>query len=256
MKRITALISAFAFALICLALPVSAATLQDGVYEVPVELWHKEDNKLSTGNDYIHSVAKLEVENGKHTLTIVLPETMDDMVFWYYLDGSVSGETAEAKEVSDVTVDGKTYEQGFSFPLVKTSGEVGLKFKVPAMAWLGMNPSAKLKIDYSSVKIISQKVSATSAVTTTKAPDVTEKTVEESISETTTTEASTQAQSTQPETLASTSVLESTSASEAAAVQENVAETETDSPKYIWIIVGVAVVAVIVVAVIIIKKKH
>lgn len=140
----------------------SAASLSDGVYEVPVTLMHKEDEKESFGNKYIAQTALLKSEGGKKTVTILLTTDMQGIEFFYYTNGSLEGDIAKSKSVSNITVAGETYKQGFEIPVMK-SGDIGLKFSVPVMP---MSPSARLRIDYDSAKLIEAYDTETTVHTT------------------------------------------------------------------------------------------
>ncbi len=162
--------------LLCLCLMLSVMCiyahgeeLSDGTYEVSVTLMHKQDEKESFGNKYIAQKALLDISHGEKTVTILLTTNMSGIAFSYYLDGSIDGDTAEAVPVSNITVDGENYEQGFEIPVVK-DGDIGLKFSVPVMP---MSPSARLRIDYSTAKLVRAKeVEETTkeAATTTTMP--------------------------------------------------------------------------------------
>lgn len=166
MKRIVSLFIAVIM-LLSLSLCAIAADLGDGVYEVSVVLMHKEDNKESFGNKYVAQTALLEIENGNKTITILLTTDMKGIEFSYYTDGSLSGDVAKGTPVSNITVAGKTYKQGFEIP-VMADGDIGLRFSVPVMP---MSPSARLRIDYSkAVKILTTDTTTapeTEAVVTT-----------------------------------------------------------------------------------------
>ena len=136
--------------LLSLSICTSAVDVQDGLYEVPVILMHKEDEKESFGNKYVAQVGLLEIKDGKRTITIFLTTDMDGIEFSYYTNGSLSGDVADCSSVSNVTVAGDTYKQGFEIPVMK-SGDLGLKFSVPVMP---MSPSARLRIDYDSARLI------------------------------------------------------------------------------------------------------
>lgn len=209
MKKIASLFIAFLM-LMSLSLCAFATDLGDGTYEVPVVLMHKEDEKESFGNKYVAQTALLEVENGNKTITILLTTDMKGIEFSYYTDGSLSGDVAKGTTVSNITVAGKTYKQGFEIP-VMADGDIGLQFSVPVMP---MSPSARLRIDYSkAVKI--------STTDTTIAPE-TEAVV-------TTTEPVTQVPETTTEThiTTETTVAPITSTESTTALQPNVSYEET-----------------------------
>lgn len=163
----------------------SAANLSDGVYEVPIALMHKEDEKESFGNKYIAQTALLKSEGGKKTVTILLTTDMQGIEFFYYTNGSLEGDVAKSKSVNNITVAGKTYKQGFEIP-VMSDGDIGLQFSVPVMP---MTPSARLRIDYKNAVLIStnettvvpeteQTTQITTSESTTKIPVTDETTTE------------------------------------------------------------------------------
>lgn len=162
MKRLSVMIISAIIIVMSLCISPAAVNMEDGIYEVPVILMHKEDEKESFGNKYVAQVGLLEVVDGKMTVTILLTTDMDGIEFSYYTNGSLEGDTKNGKAVSDVTVAGTVYEQGFEIPVVK-SGDIGLKFSVPVMP---MSPSARLRIDYSSAKLIESYESETQATIT------------------------------------------------------------------------------------------
>lgn len=207
-------------ALLCTSMSVFAmGPSKSGVYEVSVEMWHAEKEKLSMGDSYIVHTALLTVDGDEKTLTIAPTETSSDMQFWYYKDGSTEGDTVEIEQSNDVEIDGKKYDIAFEFPIKSDDEFVGVKFAASAMP---LSPSAKIKVDYDSAK----RIGDVKKETTTK--------------ETTTAETTT----------VTTTVLESTT--------QQLEETqESKSSNKGVIITGVVagVVVIGVIAVIIIKKK-
>ena len=174
----------FALALTCTSFCAFAmGQSKDGVYEVPIEMWHAEKERTSMGDSYIVHTALLTVDGDEKTLTIVPAETTSDMQFWYYKDGSVEGDTVEVEQKNNVEIDGTEYETAFEFPIKSDNEFVGVKFAASAMP---LSPSARIKIDYDSAKRIgdvkkettTQKATTTTTATTTTAPTVTEPTTE------------------------------------------------------------------------------
>lgn len=171
----------FALALTCTSFCAFAmGPSKDGVYEVPIEMWHAEKERTSMGDSYIVHTALLTVDGDEKTLTIAPAETTSDMQFWYYKDGSVKGDTVEVKQKNNVEIDGTEYEAAFEFPIKSDNEFVGVKFAASAMP---LSPSARIKIDYDSAKRIrdvkkettTKKVTTTTTTTTTTtiAPTVT-----------------------------------------------------------------------------------
>ncbi len=163
MRKIASLLIALALLVLPFSLWASAVDLFDGTYEVPVVLMHKEDEKESFGNKYVAQTALLKVEGDKKTVTILLTTDMKGIEFSYYTNGSLEGDVSKGTSVSNVEVAGKTYKQGFEIP-VMSDGDIGLQFSVPVMP---MSPSARLRIDYDKVVLVS--AAETTTVPTTQA---------------------------------------------------------------------------------------
>lgn len=140
----------FALALTCTSFGAFAmGPSEDGVYEVPIEMWHAEKERASMGDSYIVHTALLTVDGDEKTLTIAPAKTTSDMHFWYYKDGSVEGDTVEVEQKNNVEIDGTEYETAFEFPIKSDNEFVGVKFAASAMP---LSPSARIKIDYDSAK--------------------------------------------------------------------------------------------------------
>ena len=184
-KKLSLMLSVFVltFSLMCSAASAFAmGPSKDGVYEVPIEMWHAEKERTSMGDSYIVHTALLTVDGKEKTLTIAPAETTSDMQFWYYKDGSVEGDTVEVEQKNNVEIDGTEYETAFEFPIKSDNEFVGVKFAASAMP---LSPSARIKIDYDSAKKIrdvkkettTKKATATTTTTTTTtttSPTVTE----------------------------------------------------------------------------------
>ncbi|MBQ8228354.1 MAG: NEAT domain-containing protein [Clostridia bacterium] len=192
MKKVLSIVIAL-FILMSVSICASAAEFSNGTYEVPVVLMHKEDEKESFGNKYVAQTALLEVKSGKKTITIPLTTDMKGIEFSYYTNGSLTGNVNKGKSVSNVTVAGKNYKQGFEIPIM-ADGDIGLQFSVPVMP---MSPSARLRIDYGkAVLITSDEITTdTSQIETTTQIPATEllTQVPETTTEVETTEATTHA---------------------------------------------------------------
>lgn len=223
-KRLSISLAAIVFALALTCTSFSAFAMgpsKDGVYEVPIEMWHAEKERTSMGDSYIVHTALLTVDGDKKTLTIAPAETTSDMQFWYYKDGSVDGDTVEVEQKNNVEIDGTEYETAFEFPIKSDNEFVGVKFAASAMP---LSPSARIKIDYDSAE---------------KVGDVEKET---------TTEATTKETTTEQTTTATQAVSET-----ATAVTEQESASKSKTPVIIGVVAGVVVIGAIVV--IIIKKK-
>jgi len=223
-KRLSISLTAIVFALALICSSFSAFAMgpsKDGVYEVPIEMWHAEKERTSMGDSYIVHTALLTVDGDEKTLTIAPAETTSDMQFWYYKDGSVSGDTVEVDQIGEVEIDGEKYETAFEFPIESDDEYVGVKFAASAMP---LSPSARIKIDYDSAE---------------KVGDVEKETTTEATTKETTTE----------QTTTTTQAVSET----ATAVTEQESASKSKTPVIIGVVVGVVVIGAIVV--IIIKKK-
>lgn len=153
-KKLSISLTALVFVLALTCTSFSAFAMgpsKDGVYEVPIEMWHAEKERTSMGDSYIVHTALLTVDGDEKTLTIAPAETTSDMQFWYYKDGSVEGDTVEVEQKNNVEIDGTEYETAFEFPIKSDNEFVGVKFAASAMP---LSPSARIKIDYDSAKKI------------------------------------------------------------------------------------------------------
>ena len=158
----------FVLALTCTSFGAFAmGPSEDGIYEVPIEMWHAEKERTSMGDRYIVHTALLTVDGDEKTLTIAPAETTSDMQFWYYKDGSVEGDTVEVAQKNNVEIGGTEYKTVFEFPIKSDNEFVGVKFAASAMP---LSPSARIKIDYGSAKKIRDVKKET---TTKKAPTTT-----------------------------------------------------------------------------------
>lgn len=182
LKKLSISLTAIVFALALTCASFSAFAMgpsKDGVYEVPIEMWHAEKERTSMGDSYIVHTALLTVDGDEKALTIAPAETTSDMQFWYYKDGSVQGDTVAVEQKNNVEIDGTEYEAAFEFPIKSDNEFVGVKFAASAMP---LSPSARIKIDYDSAKKIrdvkkettTKKATTTTTTTTTTAPTVTE----------------------------------------------------------------------------------
>lgn len=233
-------------AFMAFAVPCFAADLsKDGVYSVPVTMLDPKKDKESMGNRFIEHTAKITVKDGKKTITVLMPKE-SDLVFCYYLDGSVSGSSKEAVKESNVELDGTTYPVGYTFPLVKEDGPVGLYFE---LTFLGIKPSARLAPDYSKLKAVKLD-EETSEEATEDAAEVVEETAQAPEGEETTAAEITTVD-------AAEVVDEETSAIIGGADEATniVVTSESAMPTWVYAAGAVVIIAVIAAVAVIVKKK-
>ena len=182
-KKLSISLTALVFVLVLICTSFGAFAMgpsEDGVYEVPIEMWHAEKERTSMGDRYIVHTALLTVDGDEKTLTIAPAETTSDMHFWYYKDGSVEGDTVEVEQKNNVEIDGTEYETAFEFPIKSDNEFVGVKFAASAMP---LSPSARIKIDYDSAKKVGNVVKETTTKETTTVTTTVATIIEQSTTE-------------------------------------------------------------------------
>lgn len=182
-KKSALLLSTFLFSILLMCSSMNAYAMgpsKDGIYEVPIEMWHAEKDRTSMGDSYIVHTALLTIDGKEKMLTIVPKETTSDMQFWYYKDGSVEGDTQEIEQSGNVEIGGEKYDVAFEFPIKSDNEFVGVKFAASAMP---VSPSARIKIDYDSAKKVGDVQKETTTQSTTKETTVS---TTQAVSETTT----------------------------------------------------------------------
>ena len=221
--------------------------LADGVYEVGVKMYHAQKERVSMGDRYLVHTALLKVNGGEKTLTIATAEKVSNMHFWYYNNCGFDGDTTEMPSVGEVTIDSKTYPTAFEFPVIGDGENVGVKFSAPVMP---VSPSARIRIDYSSIKEHKENVQPAQTTAPTTAVPVTTTAPTTAPTTTPTTAVTTAAQTTAVMTTASTTVY--------SAVSENVTSSDetqsAKSPAKIIIIICISVLVLAAAVVLIVLK--
>lgn len=272
-KKLFSIAAALCLMLVAAIPAFAAQTLEPGVYEVDVKMYHAEKDKLSMGNIYLTHTALLKVGKNQKTLTIATAELVSNMQFWYYKDGTTEGEMVEVQPEKNVEIAGTTYPLAFEFPIKGDNEYVGVKFAAPIMP---ISPSARIKIDYGSAKKVTESTAATTAATTvtttapsTAAPVATESTTAQTTVPTTvsttvssteiTTQATTStAASTESTTLTISSTAVSSSASEISVsvlTDDSATESKIKVAPIVISVVVVLVVAALLVVAFKLKKK-
>lgn len=131
-----------------------AAEMDDGIYEVNIALWHSEDDKESMAADAIGTKAIIVVENGVKTMHITSGEM------------SMMGIKASLQELriadrngnfTDAKVESRNSEgnpTGFYFTMPHTNEYITVKVN-PHLAIMGNKDiGARIKVDYSTLKLI------------------------------------------------------------------------------------------------------
>lgn len=255
MKKLSAALSALLIAVLLVCSSMSALAIgptEDGVYEVPVEMWHAEKDKTSMGDKYLVHTGLLTVKNGEKTLTVVPTETSSDMQMWYYKNGGVEGDTVEIKQGGSVELAGKTYNVSFTFPVKSSTQYVGVKF---AASMMPVSPSARIKIDYANAKKISGD-SSKEEKTTKASKDKSSDSKDDKKTEDTTAEETKKDDSTEAKAAESSDEVDANT--EATAEEEKATEetkSSSKAPLIIGIIAAVVVICAVIVTVIVVKTK-
>lgn len=153
-KRLSAIIFILAILSSMFSLNAYAAEMNDGIYEVQIALWHSEDDKESMAASAVEAKATIEVENGVKTMHIKSGEM------------SMMGIKASLQELriadksgnfTDATVESKDSEgnpTGFYFTMPHTDEYITVKVN-PHLAIMGNKDiGARIKVDYSTLKLI------------------------------------------------------------------------------------------------------
>ena len=143
--------------------------LKDGIYEVPVWLWHATKDQASMAAQSLNSTARIVVKNGVKTMYIYTKS----MTY-----GNIEASLQELKvadangNYTSATVEEKTASGNptcFSFVLPHTQEYLNVKVN-PHVAIMGhQDIEARLRIDYSALKLVSEDANDTTVKVTTPA---------------------------------------------------------------------------------------
>ena len=144
-----------------------AAEMTDGTYEVNIALWHSEDDKESMAADAIGKKATIVVENGVKTMHI----TSGEMSMMGIKASLQELRIADAKgNFTDAKVESRNSEgnpTGFYFTMPHTNEYITVKVN-PHLAIMGNKDiGARIKVDYSTLKLIKPAETVTEIKTET-----------------------------------------------------------------------------------------
>lgn len=248
MKKI---IFSIAFILVILSSMFSinafAAEMADGTYEVNIALWHSEDDKESMAADAIGKKATIVVENGVKTMHI----TSGEMSMMGIKASLQELRIADAKgNFTDAKVESRNSEgnpTGFYFTMPHTNEYITVKVN-PHLAIMGNKDiGARIKVDYSTLKLIKSAETTTefeSDITAAQETDGNEETVSHTEAQTTTGAADNSEQITDDRIVFSEN--ENTSA---------YVQPDSNEKNNLPLIIGVSAAAAIIVLVIIVVNR-
>lgn len=144
-----------------------AVEMADGTYEVNIALWHSEDDKESMAADAIGKKATIVVENGVKTMHI----TSGEMSMMGIKASLQELRIADAKgNFTDAKVESRNSEgnpTGFYFTMPHTNEYITVKVN-PHLAIMGNKDiGARIKVDYSTLKLIKPAETITEVKTET-----------------------------------------------------------------------------------------
>ena len=201
-KQLMALALAFVVATSTVSTPVAASAvkttvstqattsvqLEDGVYSIPVKMWHASKDQASSGNGALSQTATIVVKDGKANLVVTyLPMTTMGKTTYvselntltdikYDSAGAIESYTEvpstvlstysavdeyNASTSADPTVKGKAYPKDQMIPITVGEEEIFVSIYVPISApylGYGKKHEARLILDYSNVTPVSGQV--------------------------------------------------------------------------------------------------
>ncbi|WP_099469679.1 DUF454 family protein [Konateibacter massiliensis] len=172
------------------SLPLAKAetTLADGVYTVPISLWHATNDAASMGNGALNQTGKLIVESGKASLYLNLKsfsmygltgnliqfDLLEDITYNEYkypdsyklvastvISTYATVDEYNAANAADVNCAGKLYPKVVSVPVTINTEYTWAHVYVPIMGSLGFGDQlCRIKVDYSAVSPITEEEAA------------------------------------------------------------------------------------------------
>lgn len=140
---------------------VCAAELADGVYEVEIALWHSEDDKESMAASAINPKATIKVVDGIKTMYIRCDEMSMMGIKASLQELKIADSSGDFTNAAVISTDSQGNPTSFSFVLPHEGEYISVKVN-PHLAIMGNRDiGARIKIDYSSVKLIKSEETTT-----------------------------------------------------------------------------------------------
>lgn len=161
------------------------AILEDGIYSIPISLWHATNNAASMGNGALDQSGKLVIKDGAATLYMHLVsfsyygltgslmelDLLQDISYnqsnypmeYNLLNGTVISTYAtvdeyNAADSTDVICAGKLYPKVVSIPITVNTEYMWAHVYVPVMGSLGFGDQlCRIKVDYSNLSEMSEE---------------------------------------------------------------------------------------------------
>ena len=130
--------------------------LADGIYEVPVWLWHATNNTPSMAADSVNSTARIVVKGGTATMYVYTKQMTMGNITASLQEMKVADEQGNYTNASVVSKDANGNPTAFSFTLPHKNEYIKVKVN-PHVAIMGnQDIDARLRVDYSGLKLISE----------------------------------------------------------------------------------------------------
>ncbi|MFV0394128.1 MAG: NEAT domain-containing protein [Coprobacillaceae bacterium] len=139
-------------------------TLKDGIYEVPVNLWHATEDKASMAASALVGTARLVVEGGESKMYLYTQEMTFGTITASLQELKISNNMTRSYTLADVeTRDSNGNPTSFSFALPHFEEYISVKVN-PKVEMMGnQDIDARIKVDYSNLKSVSDDVDLSKA---------------------------------------------------------------------------------------------
>lgn len=165
MRKLFSILFVFTLIFSALSIGASAVEMSDGIYEVNIALWHSEDNKESMAADSVGKKAKIVVENGVKTMHITSGEMSMMGIKASLQELKVADKNGNYTDAKIESKDSEGNPTGFYFTMPHTDKYITVKVN-PHIAIMGNRDiGARIKVDYSTLKLISSAETVTAVST-------------------------------------------------------------------------------------------
>lgn len=135
---------------------VDKNNLSDGIYEVPVWLWHATNNAPSMAADSVNSTARIVVKGGKATMYIYTKQRTMGNITASLQEMKVEGNNGNYTSAKVESKDANGNPTCFSFALPHKNEYIKVKVN-PHVAIMGnQDIDARIRVDYTGLKLVSK----------------------------------------------------------------------------------------------------
>ena len=152
--------------------PLDKDNLEDGIYEVSIQLWHATNNQASMAASSIETTARIVVKDGTMTMYIYTKPITFGTITASLQEMKVADANGDYSEAKVEKKDASGNPTCFSFVVPHTQEYIKVKVN-PHVAMMGnQDLDARIKVDYSTLKRISDDSSDSSVDLVTPADPV------------------------------------------------------------------------------------